>query len=422
MSFSRGASRPLRSWLGELVRGVFPPTRMAFAYGSGVFSQVGGGGGGGGARPMIDMVLAVDDPVVWHAENMERNRSHYSAIAHPLLGGAVRVASLQDTAARVWYNAMVPVPAPWGGGGQLMKYGVISRDALVDDLQNWSSFYIGGRMQKPVAMIDGFGVHGRTVREAAAAAAAAAAAGGGAGRKGGKESGESPPPPTVPPIQPEDDELFRASESNLQHALTAALLLLPETFTEQTLYETIAGLSYAGDFRMSIAENPDKVKNIVRNGGSPVRFRDLYTRSMRTSSASELRGFTTEHMCDGDIDDVGDNKLLAPEYIELHQNVSAKARANLLLSLPLVFRRRMVGHVEDASIEEASVDEKLKQRLFACSDDLAVSQLGAGIVSQALKEIVSQTAVQQTMKGLVSAGVTKSAVYAATKIGKRLRF
>ena len=106
---------------------------------------------------------------------------------------------------------------------------------------------------------------------------------------------------------------------------------------------------------MSIAENPDKVKNIVRNGGSPVRFRDLYTRFMRTSSASELRGFTTEHMCDGDIDDVGDNKLLAPEYIELHQNVSAKARANLLLSLPLVFRRRMVGHVEDASIEEASV-------------------------------------------------------------------
>ena len=292
-----------------------------------------------------------------------------------------------------------------------MKYGVISRDALVDDLRSWSSFYIGGRMHKPVAMIDGFGVHGRTVRVAAAAAGKEASMledGFELGKTtiaGGKITTQHV---TKQVTQPEDDELFRASEDNLQNALTASLLLLPEKFTEQTLYETIAGLSYAGDFRMSIAENPDKVKNIVRNGGSPARFRKLY---MRSICASELRGYTCTEDCES----------VSPELVELYQNVSAEARAKLLLSLPFAFRRRMAGHINSHDVEEERVNEELTQRLFSCSDDQAVSQLGAGIVSKTLKEIVSQTALQQTMKGLISAGVVKSAVYSYNKIGKRLR-
>ena len=36
---------------------------------------------------------------------------------------------------------------------------------------------------------------------------------------------------------------------NLESALTAALLLLPATFTEEELFLEIAGLSYTGDFR-----------------------------------------------------------------------------------------------------------------------------------------------------------------------------
>lgn len=276
-------------------------------------------------------------------------------------------------------------------------------------------------MHKPVAMIDGFGVHGRTVRVAAAAAGKEASM-----LEDGLELGKTTiaggkittQHVTKQVTQPEDDELFRASEDNLQNALTASLLLLPEKFTEQTLYETIAGLSYAGDFRMSIAENPDKVKNIVRNGGSPARFRKLY---MRSICASELRGYTSEVILESDNSGTEDCESVSPELVELYQNVSAEARAKLLLSLPFAFRRRMAGHVNSHDVEEERVNEELTQRLFSCSDDQAVSQLGAGIVSKTLKEIVSQTALQQTMKGLISAGVVKSAVYSYNKIGKRLR-
>lgn len=378
-------AQPLRFWLGDLVRNVFPATRMGFAYGSGVFSQVAVGDVKEKAkRPMIDMVFAVDDPVAWHTENIERNRSHYSFIASPIYGGARRVASLQDTAARVWYNAMVPVPSPWGDGeNHMMKYGVISHRALVDDLQTWSSFYISGRMQKPVAMIDGFGIHGRTVRAS------------------GTKS------------ETEDDELFRAAEQNLKCALAAALLTLPEKFSEQTLYEKIAGLSYAGDFRMSIAENPEKVKNLVRNGGSPARFQKLYRRTI-SSMPFKLRGL--DRVYEGNRADNSSNALSS----EVRQDVSADARVQLMLSLPLQLRKRISGYDLDDIIEEQHVDEELKTKMLSCCNDAEVSRLASGLVSHALEQIVSQTALQQTMKGLASAGAKKSLVYSYNKIGKRL--
>lgn len=52
------------------------------------------------------------------------------------------------------------------------------------------------------------------------------------------------------------------------------MLLLPSEFSETQLYETISSLSYSGDPRMKVGENPDKVSNLVRP--SLPYFRDLY--------------------------------------------------------------------------------------------------------------------------------------------------
>jgi translocator assembly and maintenance protein 41 len=111
-----------------------------------------------------------------------------------------------------------------------VKYGVISTSSLHKDLSSWETLYISGRLQKPHL-------------------------------------------PLLPP-----STLGAALESNKKTALSLALILLGPRFTEYQLWEKIAGISYAGDPRMSIpgAENPEKVRNIVRGEGALEGFRVMY--------------------------------------------------------------------------------------------------------------------------------------------------
>lgn len=52
----------------------------------------------------------------------------------------------------------------------------------------------------------------------------------------------------------EDEELHTALKLNLFSAMHTALLLLPELFSEEQLYITLAGLSYAGMFNLVFVE------------------------------------------------------------------------------------------------------------------------------------------------------------------------
>ena len=163
----------------DLVLGDFPPVSYAFAYGSGVFRQR-NYSDKQASSAMTDVVLAVEDPAAWHAENLSRNREHYSGLAW---FGPSAIAAVQRRGAGLYFNPYARVSS-----GRLLKYGVVSRGVLEDDLSHWNSLYVAGRMHKPV----------RVLRDHADTAALAAA--------------------------------------NHRSALTAALLMLPAEFTEDELY------------------------------------------------------------------------------------------------------------------------------------------------------------------------------------------
>ncbi|KAM8925993.1 phosphatidate cytidylyltransferase, mitochondrial isoform 2-T2 [Lycaon pictus] len=162
---------------------------LAFAYGSGVYRQVGPSADQKNA--MLDFVFTVDDPVAWHSKNLKKNWNHYSFLK--VLGPKIITTVQNDYGAGVYYNPFIMCD------GRLIKYGVISTNILIDDLLNWNNLYIAGRLQKPVKII----------------------------------------------AMNENIALRSALDKNLRSAVTTAFLMLPESFSEEDLFIEIAGLSYS---------------------------------------------------------------------------------------------------------------------------------------------------------------------------------
>lgn len=201
----------------------FPPVSLAIAYGSGFDKQE---GYDSKANPMLDFILVVDDALLWHRENLNRNADHYSGLAAL---GPDWITSVQRLPGGLYYNTLVEMKGSQGRR-RLMKYGVVERADLITDLQEWKFLYLAGRLQKPVFF-------NRAL----------------AGDMG---------------------ELGAAYEKNLASAIRASLILLPSNFNAKDLFITAAGLSYGGDIRMLFGENPDKVRNIVLPNLD--RFEKLY--------------------------------------------------------------------------------------------------------------------------------------------------
>lgn len=212
---------------------IFPRNNFsfAFAYGSRVKVQA---NKETSTSDMIDLVLAVDDPSEFHRENLAINPSHYSFVKAFGHGG---VAALQENfGARVYYNTLVPIE----NGETIIKYGVIRTQHLINDLLDWETLYISGRLHKPVEVLK----------------------------------------------SPDSDVLNKALSINLQNAVHASLILLEENFTEEQLFMTIANLSYGGDFRMIVGENKNKVANIVKP--QMENFRQLYAPYLTSDSMQSL--------------------------------------------------------------------------------------------------------------------------------------
>nr|CAG4640889.1 EOG090X06VP [Eulimnadia texana] len=320
---------PLAEKFQNLI-GIFPEKlSFAFAYGSGVFKQH---GHQSTEANMVDLILVVEDAAAFHKANLKVNSKHYSALKY--LGPHTLAATQDRWGARVYFNTLVP----YNNG--LLKYGVISRSSLIADLLDWEWLYISGRLHKP----------------------------------------------TLSLLLPQDQELRSALQRNLQSAMHTALLLLPETFTEEKLYLTLAGLSYAGDFRMKFGEDKNKVTNIVKP--QLERFRELYS-PMWGPLSQWAEFFPMSGKCEQDV---------SPQARLFHLNLLPKRTQQELVQ---EWNRTGRWHDVEDVLRAAAYDTECPE-----------------LVEDAVQKTVRASSWSQSLKGILTAGFFKSVVYSAKKLKK----
>nr|XP_020461654.1 phosphatidate cytidylyltransferase, mitochondrial isoform X2 [Monopterus albus] len=303
---------------------------LAFAYGSGVFKQH-GTGRGQMEKNMLDFVFAVDDPVTWHTMNLLQNRKHYSILK---LLGPTMISSIQNEyGAAAYYNTLVPMD------GRLIKYGVISTESLIDDLMHWKTMYIAGRLHKPVKML----------------------------------------------VQSENGKLQSALVANLKSAVMASFLMLPESFTEDELFLQIAGLSYAGDFRMLFGEEKSKVANIVKDNIQ--HFRTLYSNILQDCP----------------------QVVYKPQQGKLEVDKSPEGQFIQLMALPRTLQQRITRLVDPPG-KNRDVEEILLQ--VAQDPDCGT------VIQQGVSSIVKSSSITQSVKGIATAGLWKTILYSSKKLMK----
>lgn len=316
--------------------------QFCFGYGSGVKKQL----AQNNKQNMIDLIYCVDDSSKWHKSNIDRNPSHYSALKY--LGHKFISRYQENSGAKVYYNTLVPI------GDIFIKYGVITTRDLVTDLLEWSDLYLAGRLHKPVEIIK----------------------------------------------SPSNAELQMALQLNLQSAVHASLLILPEIFTEYEFYYTISNLSYAGDFRMTFGENKNKIENIVKP--QMLGFRRLYKPYLKV-----LQDFV--HFPVTNASSLKELKDLNINDISCSQDVRPLAKLHHLNQLPRWPQVALTRFWNRGNFRQDTEDVL---RAIAYDPDSNI------IVKQCISDIVWKSSVSQSIKGILTAGLYKSIKYSSRKIVK----
>lgn len=190
-----------------------PDSRGIYGYGSGVFKQASSSG-----KPLTDVIFLVDDIKKWHLENMKINPRDYSLIGRVYLSRS-SVETIKGVNGITYFSEI-------NGGEYTFKYGVIEVLDFISGLDTWNNMFMAGRFHKPVLEINS------------------------------------------------EEEIREAIDYNRKCALLVACLFCDPLVTDREIYNKLCGLSYLGDARMAIAENPHKVENIVE--GSYEKLRELY--------------------------------------------------------------------------------------------------------------------------------------------------
>jgi mitochondrial translocator assembly and maintenance protein 41 len=388
------------------------PIRYAFAYGSGVFSQSGGSkrpSAGisdlnlsphpdppkavsdwqkGGAK-VIDFIFGVSHTQHWHSLNLTQHPDHYSGLRY-LPYSSAAISWIQDRlGAGVYFNPYITV------NGVMIKYGVVNLDTLNQDLNDWNTLYLAGRLQKPVKILR------------------------------------------------DDPRIRLANQINLLSALRTALLMLPEKFTERQLYERIAGLSYMGDPRMmyipglGASENMSKVTNIV--GAQLPGFRQLYVPLIENLPNVDFTDTRTPKEVAWEKEDAirhtGSNVELADDVLggrdglELSQDLDPIKRGNMVRRLPSSFRKKLYyqykkkfqipGSAFD-SVLEASEDEgkegEMRRREGGDFEQRIAAQEDLNeVMAKCVNGTVAWPATSQTIKSFFTAGVGRAWKYYSDK-------
>ncbi len=178
------------------------------------------------------MIFATNNSEKWHSENLKLHYDHYAQPMRTL--GSRYITKLQRSGgARVYYHPFVDL-----GDGNQLKYGVMSMEDLENDLSNWSTMFVAGRLHKPTMTIQ------------------------------------------------TTSNLRKLQERNMRYALNASLLLMPSRFDLDQLFLTLTSLSYGGDPRFDFgAENSNKVSNIVN--ANRVGFMNMYMDLIESSCLIE---------------------------------------------------------------------------------------------------------------------------------------
>mmetsp|Transcript_58919 Transcript_58919/g.166168 ORF Transcript_58919/g.166168 Transcript_58919/m.166168 type:complete len:334 (-) Transcript_58919:32-1033(-) len=327
-------------WPLDLDLGGFPPAGCVcvIGYGSGVFRQL----GYTGARPMVDLVFVVSDADVasWHRGNLRMNAEHYSGLLRML--GPRAVTRVQGWGPGILYNPHVSL-ATRDGGTVEAKYGVMSVQSLLRDLTEWDSLYMAGRLHKPCVLEH----HGQSGQEYA--------------------------------------RIEGAIVRNRRAALSAALLDIGWRSKPQaplnlyTLLSSIVGLSYVGDVRVGIAEDPKKVSNIVL--AQQRKLWDIYQPLAAELGLEVGAGVPGQGACQA----------------RLGFDFSAAARQRLFGELPPAIQGRVAAAGHRAPWEDRDA------------------------LRGALREVVRRSSAAQTAKGLLTAGAARGARYAVQKLRKRFK-
>lgn len=195
--------------LAEVLKQSFPPLVSAFAYGSAVFSQAGRSAG-----TMLDLLMVIQNPIIWHTLNQQLNPHHYSTVSR--FSGPRLTSFVQNLPGGLYFNTDLEL------AGLRVKYGVISLERALKDLNQWSDLIFAGRLHKPVLPI---------------------------------------------PLSFESDPISKINEQvNRPAALALAILRNSPQHTVKwsDILMRIVGISYSGDIRMVLqAEDRRKIERIV---------------------------------------------------------------------------------------------------------------------------------------------------------------